>query len=114
MSVIPIRNPKINPVIYTAIEQRHLVRFLFKDKERIVEPHDYGIHGGVVKLFGFQTGGVSSQPLPNWRWFEISQVSNLEMLGQTFPGGRATKTGKHHNWDQLFIRVKKADSQRRQ
>jgi hypothetical protein len=101
---------RINPVIYAAIDQRRMLRFVFKGKERIVEPHDYGVHSGVVKLFGFQTGGVSSQPLPNWRWFETGLITDIEMLSQTFRGGRATKTGKHHKWDKLFIRVKQADS----
>jgi hypothetical protein len=32
------------------------------------------------------------------------------MLNQSFPGGRATKTGKHHKWDKIFIRVKPAGS----
>jgi hypothetical protein len=32
-----------------------------------VEPHDYGIHQGLIKLFGCQVAGSSSQKLPNWR-----------------------------------------------
>jgi hypothetical protein len=107
---LPLRDPRINPTIYTAIEQRAVIRFLFKGKERIVEPHDYGVHNGIVKLFGYQIAGASSQPLPNWRWFEAGEMSSIDALPQTFPGGRATKTGKHHKWDKLFIRVKQADS----
>ncbi len=57
----------MDELLRKAILERRLVRFMYKHKPRIVEPHDYGIHNGVVKLFGFQVGGLSSEPLPNWR-----------------------------------------------
>ncbi len=104
----PQSEPDINPVIWTAIEQRRLLRFRYKNRERIVEPHDYGIHDGVIKLFGFQVGGSSSEPLPNWRWAEQDLISGLKLLDRTFPGGRPSKSGRHHKWDKLFIRVKPA------
>jgi len=98
----------INPLIWTAIEQRRLLRFRYKDRERIVEPHDYGIHKGLIKLFAYQVAGSSSQKLPNWRWAEQDLISDIQLLDRTFPGGRPTKTGKHQTWDKLFIRVKPA------
>jgi hypothetical protein len=48
----PEVDPNINPLIWTAIETRRLLRFRYKNRERIVEPHDYGIHKGLIKLFG--------------------------------------------------------------
>jgi len=98
----------INPHIWSAIEQKRLLQFRYKNRERIVEPHDYGLHKGVIKLFGYQVGGSSSQRLPNWRWAEQDLISDLQILDRTFPGGRPTKSGKHHRWDKLFIRVKPA------
>jgi hypothetical protein len=106
----PEVDPNINPVIWTAIEQKRLLRFHYKNRERIVEPHDYGIHKGLIKLFGYQVAGSSSKKLPNWRWAEQDLISDLQMLDRTFPGGRPTKSGKHHKWDKLFIRVKPADT----
>jgi putative DNA-invertase from lambdoid prophage Rac len=106
----PEVEPNINPVIWAAIEQKRLLRFHYKNRERIVEPHDYGIHNGLIKLFGYQVGGSSSQKLPNWRWTEQDLISNLELLDGAFPGGRPTKSGKHHKWDKLFLRVKPADN----
>lgn len=103
----------VNPLIWEAIEQKRLLRFLYKNRERIVEPHDYGIHKGVIKLFGYQVGGSSSQKLPNWRWAEQDLISDIEILNRTFPGGRPTKSGKHHKWDKLFIRVKPADKDKK-
>jgi hypothetical protein len=76
----PDIDPNINPIIWTAIEQKRLLRFRYKNRERIVEPHDYGIHKGVIKLFGYQVAGSSSQKLPNWRWAE--QNLNARVLFQ--------------------------------
>ncbi len=83
--------------------------FRYKNRKRIVEPHDYGIHKGLIKLFGYQVAGSSSQKLPNWRWAEQDLISDLQPLDRTFPGGRPTKSGKHQKWDKLFIRVKPPD-----
>jgi hypothetical protein len=106
----PETEPNANPMIWAAIEQKRLLRFRYKNRERIVEPHDYGIHKGIIKLFGYQVGGSSSQKLPNWRWAEQTLISDMELLDKTFPGGRPTKSGKHQKWDKLFIRVKPADT----
>jgi hypothetical protein len=57
----PETEPNANPLIWAAIEQKRLLRFRYKNRERIVEPHDYGIHKGIIKLFGYQVGG-SSKP----------------------------------------------------
>jgi hypothetical protein len=108
--VAPQRDPRINPLLWTAIEQRRLIRLLYKGRERVVEPHDYGIHNGSVKLFAFQVGGSSSQKLPNWRWMEEDLMSAIQLLNQTFPGGRPAPSGKHHKWEKLFIRVTPADA----
>ena len=105
----PEVDPNINPLIWTAIEKKRLLRFRYKNRERIVEPHDYGIHKGLIKLFGYQVAGSSSQKLPNWRWAEQDLISNLHLLDRTFPGGRPTKSGKHQKWDKLFIRVRPPD-----
>jgi hypothetical protein len=107
--VAPEAEPNINPLLWTAIEQRRLIQLFYKNRERIVEPHDYGIHKGLVKLFGYQVGGSSSHKLPNWRWMEEDLISDIRLLNQTFPGGRPTHSGKHHKWDKLFIRVNPAD-----
>jgi len=101
-------DPDLDQLLRTAIEQTRLLRLRYQNRDRIVEPHDYGVHKGVVKLLTRQVRGSSSRPLPGWRWMEIDQISNAEMLGETFPGGRPTPSGKHHTWDELFIRVKPA------
>ena len=107
---MPEPDPKLDQLLRTAIEQTRLLRLRYRNKDRIVEPHDYGQHNGIVKLLTWQIGGSSSRPLPNWRWMEIDQVSDAQMLDKTFRGGRPTHSGKHHKWDKLFLRVKPPDS----
>jgi hypothetical protein len=106
---MPEPDAKLDHLLRTAIEQTRLLRLRYRNKDRIVEPHDYGQHNGVIKLLTWQIGGSSSGPLPNWRWMEIDQISGAQLLDQTFSGGRPTRSGKHHKWDKLFLRVKQSD-----
>jgi hypothetical protein len=44
----------VDELLRAAIEQRRLVELIYFEKRRIVEPHDYGVHNGLVKLLGYQ------------------------------------------------------------
>jgi hypothetical protein len=105
---MPVLGPNLDQLLRTAIEQTRLLRLRYRNKDRIVEPHDYGEHNGLVKLLAYQVGGSSSGPLPNWRWMETNLISSAELLDQSFPGGRPTVSGKHYKWDRLLLRVKPA------
>src|SRR5580658_5287140 len=107
---IPTPDPRLDQMLRTAIKQTRLLRLRYRNKNRIVEPHDYGQHNGVIKLLTWQIGGSSSGPLPNWRWMETDQISHAQLLDETFSGGRPTASGKHHKWDKLFLRVKPPDN----
>jgi hypothetical protein len=108
VSANPEAGLNINPLLWKAIDESRLIRLRYKTRERIVEPHDYGIHNGKVMLLAWQTGGSSSHPLPDWRWMEVDMISDIQLLDRTFSGGRPTPSGKHHQWDKVFIRVKPA------
>jgi predicted DNA-binding transcriptional regulator YafY len=103
---MPAPDPKLDHLVRTAIEETRLLRLRYRNKDRVVEPHDYGQHNGVIKLLTWQVDGSSSGPLPNWRWMELDQIFDAQMLDQTFAGGRPTPSSKHHKWDKLFLRVK--------
>jgi hypothetical protein len=107
---LSILNPNIDHLLRTAIAETRLIQLRYRNRDRIVEPHDYGEHNGAIKVLTYQVGGSSSSPLPNWRWMDADQISDIRLLDQTFPGGRPTPSGKHHKWDRLFIRVKPADN----
>jgi len=97
-----------DPLVWAAIEHRRMIRLLYHGRNRILEPHDYGILNGSVQLLAYQVGGSSSRPLPNWVLMKVDDIADLELLDQIFPGGRPTSSGKHRKWDKLFIRAKPA------
>lgn len=74
---MPTPDPQLDPLLPTAIEQTRLLRLRYRNRDRIVEPHDYGEHNGVIKLLTWQIAGSSSGPLPNWRWMETDLTSDL-------------------------------------
>ena len=97
---------ELDQLLRTAIQQTRMLRLHYRNRDRIVEPHDYGQHNGTNKLLAYQIAGSSNGPLPNWRWMETDLMSDVHLLDQTFSGGSPTPSGKHHKWDKLFIRVK--------
>src|SRR5437660_12217113 len=100
---------KPDPLLWSAIEHRRIIRLLYHGKKRIVEPHDHGILNGSVQLLGYQIAGSSSRPLPNWIPMKVTEMNDVDMLEQTFPGRRPTSSGKHLRWDILFIRARPSD-----
>jgi predicted DNA-binding transcriptional regulator YafY len=106
--VLQTPESNVDELLRTAIARKRLIRLVYRNKERIIEPHDYGIHNGSAKLLAYQIGGSSSGRLPNWRWMEVDLITGIHLLNQTFPGGRPTPSRKHHKWDKLFMRVKSA------
>ena len=97
-----------NPLLWTAVEDRRMIRLLYHGRIRTLEPHDHGILNGSVQLLAYQVGGSSSRRLPNWILMKADAIINLELLDQRFPGGRPTASGKHLKWEALYIRVKPA------
>jgi hypothetical protein len=95
----------LDRLLREAIRTKHLLRFQYKNQERIVEPHDYGIQNGLVRLFSYQVGGRSNSPLPGWRLVYVSEMQDCEILDRRFAGNREAPSGKHHKWDEVFIRV---------
>lgn len=101
-------DPYLDQLLRNAIQGKRLIRFVYKSKERIVEPHDYGIHKGVTKLLAYQVRGASSGKLPGWRWFEVNGISGADYLPQTFPGNRPPPSANHHSWQEIFARAEPA------
>ena len=107
-----IPDPKVHSIILKAIDEIKLLRFVFGQKQRIVEPHDYGIYQGRIRLFGYQVAGESTTgDLPAWRLMEIAKMSAVEMMDQTFSGSRADSSQQHRQWEKIFAHVKKRDNQ---
>jgi predicted DNA-binding transcriptional regulator YafY len=102
--VVSNPRPQIHDQLLQAINARRQISFIYQDKPRIAEPHDYGMQNGQARLLSYQIGGQSgSGRLPNWRMFDVNKMSDFKMLDETFPGNRPAK--QHYQWDKLFIRV---------
>jgi len=96
---------ELDELIRSAIMQRNLLRFTYKSNERIAEPHDYGIQNGIVRVFCSQVAGRSTSPLPGWCLVDVHEMQDYEILEQHFGGNREAPSGRHHRWDEVFIRV---------
>jgi predicted DNA-binding transcriptional regulator YafY len=94
-----------------AIARKQKLNFIYDGMLRIIEPHDYGIHKGAVKVLGFQVGGKSRGDLPGWRLFIVSKMSDLDPIGGPFSGPRPV-TGPHIQWDELFASVSRPSFRR--
>ncbi len=101
-----VPDPNVHETILKAIDEIRLLRFVFDGKERIVEPHDYGIHQGHVRLFSYQIRGQSkSGRLPAWRLMDVPEMSEVQILDETFGGSRGDASQNHRKWDRVFARV---------
>lgn len=94
----------LHELLYGGIQNKRLIRFRYKNKQRIVEPHDYGVQKGIARLLVWQVGGQSSNHLPGWRWFDVAEMQEVVVLDRMFAGNREV-SGEHHHWDEVFIRA---------
>jgi hypothetical protein len=39
---------ELDHLLYAAIENKRLIRFDYKGKKRVAEPHDYGVQNGIA------------------------------------------------------------------
>ena len=105
----------VDRLLRHAIGERRLISFLLNGCRRIGEPHDYGVHKGVPRLFFYQIGGESNSGTAlGWRWAEVPKISQLQVLENTFAGPRLASSGAHQQWDTLFASVAlRTDDRRR-
>lgn len=88
------RSKSVDHLLRVAIAQTRLVTFNLKGLTRRAEPHDYGITNGTARLFFYQVGGQSSSAAPfGWRWATVSEISDLEILDETFSGNTSDGIG---------------------
>jgi len=96
----------VHDLLCFAITNKRLVRFEYQDCDRTAEPHDYGILNGVGHVLVYQVRGESkSKRLPDWRFIRVAGMKRLQLLEETFRGGRPVPYGKHKKWERLFVRV---------
>ena len=69
-------------IIREAIANKQLLKFVYNDKKRVVEPYTFGCsHKGDDTLSAFQIeGGSNSSKDLGWRQFIIENIDNLVLL----------------------------------
>lgn len=77
-------------LIKTAIENKQLLSFTYKDKKRLVEPYTFGqSKQGKDTLSAFQIeGGANGKGNMTWRQFALREMKNLTLLDDTFENVR--------------------------
>ena len=84
-----------------AITNKRLVKLSYSGSVRLVEPHDYGVQKGTVRLLGYQL-----ETKPGWRLFDVEKIAGLAVLETAFKGSRGASHQNHHVWDIVYARVK--------
>jgi hypothetical protein len=96
----------VDALIRRAIARKRLIRCVLDGRERIGEPHDFGIRDGRAKLFLWQVRGASRQGrLPGWRTLRFPETHDFVILEERFPGRRGPASGRHRRWDEVWARV---------
>ena len=77
----------MNLQLLAAIREKRLIEVVYKGgRPRIIEPHDYGIRGGVETLLAYQVDGEShSAASDGWKQFEIESIQQLRIFDRKFP-----------------------------
>lgn len=100
------RSGSVGMLLHDAIDRLSVVRFYYRGRMRIAEPHVLGTKDGRLQILTFQVGGESSRGgLPNWRRFFVDEISHLETTGETFAGPRLT-WGRHSEFDRQIAFVR--------
>jgi hypothetical protein len=92
-----------------AIAGKRLLEVSYKGSVRLVEPHDYGVQNGQVRVFVYQLRATRSQPgkgVTGWRMLDVPKIDRCVVMERTFKGSRGTADQDHNVWDVLYARVK--------
>jgi hypothetical protein len=91
-----------------AIAGKRLIEVSYKGSVRLVEPHDYGVQQGKVRLFVYQRRAsfvVPGKSATGWRMLDVPKIEKCVVTEQTFKGSRGTADQDHNVWDVLYARV---------
>jgi len=105
----PASPQALDELLRFAIEHKRLIGLRYKGCDRIAEPHDYGIQGGVTRLFVYQLAASVRRPgkdVVGWRCLDVEKIEACVILDETFPGSRGRDYPRHMNWDVVYARVK--------
>jgi predicted DNA-binding transcriptional regulator YafY len=96
----------IDEQLRSAIAGKRLVKLRYSGRVRVVEPHDYGVQKGAVRLLAYQQQSFGPRKSERgWRLFDVAKIEELAVLDTVFEGSRGASHQTHHVWDVVYARV---------
>lgn len=92
-----------------AIANARLIQLSYNGRDRVVEPHDYGLQKGTKRLLAYQvrrTGDASERGVTGWRLLDVSKIDRCSVMEESFGGSRGTSHEHHYVWDTVYARVR--------
>ena len=100
-------SPSIDEKLRFAVANKRLIQLRYNSALRVVEPHDYGVQKGTVRLLAYQhQGSGPKKSAAGWRLFDVAKITECVVLETLFKGSRGASHQHHHAWDVLHARVK--------
>ena len=86
----PATTTPMRLLICQAIKQKRLLMFVYGDLVRVAEPHVLGINSAGHEMLSawLRPGHSRSDPAGGWRNYLTPEITNLQMLYETFEGPR--------------------------
>ena len=94
-------------IIREAIANKQLLKFVYNDKKRVVEPYTFGCsHKGDDTLSAFQIeGGSNSSKDLGWRQFIIENIEKLVLLDSKFVDIREGYNPNDSRMSQIYMAI---------
>ena len=93
----------VDTMIRNAVASKNVIEFTYQGRQRVAEPHVYGIYNGRKQILVYQVGGESATgDLPSWHRLNVDEISSIRITPQTFNGQRPLASGKHSVFDEIL------------
>jgi len=99
--------PRLVMSIITAIRNRQLLGFRYDGRQRVVEPHIYGVNfkaHAVLSAFQLRGGSASGERV-GWKMFLIDGMEDVRMLPDAFPGPRADYNPEDPSFSAVYAQL---------
>jgi hypothetical protein len=100
--------PSLDEQLRFAIAERRLIQVRYNGKQRVAEPHDYGVQKGATRLLVYQrraSGGDPRKSPMGWRLLDTAKIEACDVLDEPFNGSRGPAHERHYVWDVIYARV---------
>src|SRR5688572_30072913 len=100
----------MHPLICEAIKRKRLLMFGYGDVVRVIEPHLFGVNsaGHEMLTAWLRAGHSRTEPEGGWRNYLTSDITNLQMLDEVFPGPRDGYNAQDTRVQRVFCRLESA------